>query len=71
MGVLRDVSYALKPPPGRRPQPVGYDIDLGLAAVLVPTIAAIDIGTFDRDTGQPLDLLDLFAERVAVIRTAR
>jgi|TARA_R110002110_G_C13232802_1_gene698377 hypothetical protein len=45
------------------------DIDLGLAAVLVPTIAAIDIGTFDRDTGQPLDLLDLSTERVAVIRT--
>ena len=53
------------------PENPGRFIDLGLAAVLVPTIAAIDIGTFDRDTGQPLDLLDLFAERVAVIRTAR
>ena len=24
MGVLKDVSYALNPPHGRRPQPVGY-----------------------------------------------
>ena len=47
------------------------NIDLGLAVVPVPAIAAIDIGAFDGDTGQPLDLLDLSAQRMAVIGTAR
>lgn len=47
------------------------NIDLGLAAVLVPAIAAINIRPFNRYTGQPFNLLDLSAQRVAVIRTAR
>lgn len=32
------------------------DIDLGLAAVLVASVTAKDIGTPDRNPGQPLDL---------------
>lgn len=44
MGVLKDVSYALNPHPGRRPQPVGYEktlagvcLSLLGASPLVPT----------------------------------
>lgn len=46
-------------------------IDLGLAAALVPAIAAIDILPFNRYTDQPFNLLDLSAQRVAILRSPR
>ena len=47
------------------------NIDLRVTAVFVPAITAINIRPFNGYTGQPFDLLDLSAERVAVIRAAR
>jgi len=43
MGVLKDVSYALNPHPGRRPQPVGYVKTLHIIAELTPLAAKVVI----------------------------
>ncbi len=47
------------------------NIDPGVATVLVSAVAAVDIGALGSDTGQPLDLLDLSTQRVAIIWIAR
>lgn len=46
------------------------DEDLGLAAMLVPLVAAIDIGPLDGNAGQALNMLDLPGEGVAIVGIA-
>lgn len=46
------------------------DEGLGLAAMLVPLVAAIDIGPLDGNAGQALNLLDLPGEGVAILGIA-
>lgn len=46
------------------------DVDLGFPAMFVAFVATIDIGPFDGDAGQTLNLCDLPGEGVAIVGVA-